>query len=112
MDGDSTPWWDGMRLEDAPPPAGFPGGDNDSREESWPGEVAEGEVWWFRLNADWPGENMMVLGSGTHDEEQLLTSSPVEWADDLKDRSPAQHLRMVMDLIAAAMDPRSPGVLN
>ena len=112
MDSDNTSWWDGMRIEDAPPPAGFPGGDADSREQLWPGEASEGEVWWFHLNADWPGENELVLGSGTGDEEQFATSSAVEWADDLKDRSPAQHLRMMMDLAAAAMDPRGLGVLN
>jgi hypothetical protein len=112
MDSDNTSWWDGMRIEDAPPSAGFPGGDDDSREQLWPGEASEGEVWWFRLNADWPGEDELVLGSGTRDEEQFATSSAVEWADDLKDRSTAQHLRMMMDLVAAAMDPRSPGVLN
>ena len=111
MDGDSTPRWDGMRIEDVPPPAGFPG-DDDAREEQWPGEANEGEVWWFRLNADWPGDADCLLAIGQQDGEERCTYSAVEWADELSGRSPVQHLRMVMDLVAEAMDPGNPGTCN
>lgn len=70
-------------------------------EQQWNGGT-DG-TWYFRLDADWPGDSELLLGFDARDGEQYSTYSGVELMDELKDRSPAQHLRTVMDVVEAAM---------
>lgn len=65
--------------------------------------MLERDRWVYKLDDDLPGEYDLLLGFDTRNCEQYSTYSGVELVDELKERSPAQHLRMVMDVVAEAM---------
>jgi hypothetical protein len=72
----------------------------------------DASVDWFDLNYDLPGDAVSLVEFRTVTGKVGYSGDVLEFAADLKKACPADYLRLRLWLIAEAMDPRSPGVLN
>jgi len=66
----------------------------------------------YCLDDDLPGDSLAVVEYRISSGKIIEAYETSDLIADLPEACPADHLRMTLWTVAAAMDPRSPGVLN
>jgi hypothetical protein len=75
-------------------------------------QVRPEDTWIYRLDDDLPGDSLAQVECRTARGKIIEVLDIMDLPVDLEKACPAHHTRLQMWMIADAMDPRTPEVLN